>query len=150
MNLSFTAEQKIQFLTLQGFEVRELVVEMNYPIYHNDMEYGEALVVGVFKDANEYNKPTSYNFGKYEWLDGVFEKEFQTKVFQLICGDQVSVDDYQLPKFTGKDWARIFLDTEDRQYSEAWKESRIDYNKDLISKERYTRIKNVGLVKVFK
>ena len=83
-NIHFSLEEKIKFLQDKGLEVKEAIVTMAYPCYHDDMEYEDLKVWAIYKDGQEYQKPGGYNFQKEEWLDNVFRGEVNKKLKQII------------------------------------------------------------------
>lgn len=84
-NEFFDNDFKIEFLRKMGFEVEEVEFECSQPAYHNDVDYWKVSVWGVFKDGEEYKKPTHYGSpGKYGWVDAVFSKTFREHIQKQI------------------------------------------------------------------
>lgn len=85
----FDRDFRLKFLMALGYEIKYVSNTYGTPVYHNDMEYINEQVYGVFKDGVEYDKPLSGYHGIGErWVDRVFEKEFK-KCFERFMLETV-------------------------------------------------------------
>ncbi|MBS1722708.1 MAG: hypothetical protein JSS66_06835 [Armatimonadetes bacterium] len=87
MNLYCSDDEKQLFLEKRGYTVRLVTVRMSQSCYHNDMEYWDATVTGVFdKNGEPYCKPILNRFKESEWLDAAFDTEVNRVFKQVVLG----------------------------------------------------------------
>lgn len=79
----FTYDEKVKFLENKKYIIKKVKVQIAIPLYHNDVEYSDKEVIGVFESDGEtpYEKPTYYD-NDY-WLNSVFYSELKRQLLKL-------------------------------------------------------------------
>lgn len=80
----FSHDEMTTILEQNGYTVKLVTVNMRYSVYHNDVEYEDVEVWGVFDGDGEYKKPSYLDFKKYDWLRDAFTSVAKQKVFDFL------------------------------------------------------------------
>lgn len=78
----FDAAERRELLRANGLVVKPVTVTQKYSVYHDDLEYEDKEIDGVFfPDGREYQKPY-YGYGDIHsnsWVDSAFDKLYKDK-----------------------------------------------------------------------
>jgi hypothetical protein len=79
----FTYRDKVSFLERKHYTIKKVEVEMEWSVYHNDVESAVIIVDGVFKDDKPFMKPCMSDFDEYQWVDDAFIKVMKEALLSL-------------------------------------------------------------------